>query len=96
MDFPALEVVATDFLKRSVFLGMYLMHGPVLAGIWSCDILDSIALFLGFSFGFVLDLTISLKYNDSDGVLYNWPGFISRDKSFPLLDIGPFPVGVDG
>ena len=86
--------------QQSVFLGVYLMRGPVflgkVAGIWSRDILASISLFLGFCFGVVLDLAISLKYNDSDGVLYNWPGFISRDKSFPLLDIGPFPVEVDG
>ena len=99
LDFPALDVAATDFLNWSAFLGVYLMRGPVflgmVVGIWSRGILASIALFLGFSFGVVLDLTISLKYNSSDGVLYNWPGFISRDKSFPLLCIGPLPVEVD-
>ena len=99
LDFPALEVAATDFLSRSALLGVYLMFRPVflgkVEGICSRDILASIVLFLGFTFGVDLDLAISLKYNDSDGILYNWPGFISRDKSFPLLEIGPFPVEVD-
>ena len=99
LDFPALEVAATDFLSRSTLLGVYLMFRPVflgkVEGICSHDILASIALFLGFTFGVDLDLAISLKYNDSDGILYNWPGFISRDKSFPLPEIAPFPVEVD-
>ena len=75
---PALLVLCTDFL--SLFIG-------ILAGIGSLCAFPSTSLFLGFSLGVVFERAISLKYKDCAGVSYFHPGFMIRDRSFPLLMI---------